>query len=78
MVDNAYRGHGIGEALMKACLSETDRLGVRWVVVVSFRFFFAVLYIDTHARTHICIHFIGNPLDNLKEQHRFLTKLATF
>eukprot|EP00729_Bicosta_minor_P001919 gene1919-15703_t len=35
MVDNAYRGHGIGEALMKACLSETDRLGADSFLTVN-------------------------------------------
>ena len=35
MVDSAYRGHGIGAALMEACLHETDRLGADSFLTVN-------------------------------------------
>ena len=35
MVDGAYRGHGIGAALMEACLQETDRLGADSFLTVN-------------------------------------------
>lgn len=35
MVDNTYRGHGVGAALMEACLLETDRLGADSFLTVN-------------------------------------------